>query len=916
MRYVTLVLVLLPLFAFAQEPPRADKQAPKENAPKPRLDLYGDPLPKGSTARLGTLRFQHGGAILSLCYSPDGRAIASTSRDGSLRLWEAKTGRQIRRFEAGGVLNAVVFSPDGKRLAAGGGTRAGSPDAACPVRIWDVASGKELRRFPRARGYVQSLAFSPDGASLAVAEGGMKTDSEGVLHLWDVSTGDHVFEPVISEQVFLSVAFSPDGRLLAAGGPGRSVTIWDTVRARRLETLDIPKGVGTTAPGDSRPEAFAKKGVWQVTFTSDGKWLACATGNQVVPIWDTQTWRVDRTLGPLPSPILSVSFSPDGTALAAGMNDMSVRILDPSNGEELLRVGLKGFYRDRSSVGDEDTWIHGMHPMAFSPDGRILATGGGHGRIRLLDTKSGKELQQREGHAGPIHSIAFSPGGRFLASGADDDKVLLWDISSGRLVGSFAGHQMPVTCVDFSTDGTEIVSGSQDGSVRIWNVARGREVRRIQDVSSLKWQPDQRGWIRRPITGHVTAALFLPGGKGIVYARWTGEILVNNGGTSKGRALNRNVINEEVLIRKFSRRWQIEPSRWDLVDTPWDRPLALASETGRAYFIHAASKILVLDVATGKQFAQFETLDYPGQEDAALRTVNSLSVSTDGRTVATTHPKGIVCVWEVRTGRRIQNWKAHEGHIESVCFAPQQAVLATTGHDGKIVLWDWLGQRELLRFEGHDGAALCSAFSRDGRVLATGGIDGTVLLWNARPETWASLSSEPSRKAHEFETHWQALLDLEPLPAYKAMRALGAGQEAALTFLRTHLESEPLAEQGPVQILIEGLQADEFAQREEAQRLLCLRGEAAVPWIRSALPGAPSPEVEYRLKRVLRALQPPYEESPSPPLRRWRLVQILEAIGTEATGEMLRSISQTSSADWERREAGASVRRLEARDQK
>ena len=134
------LLLLLPLLAFAQEP-HAPKEQTKQDSPKPRIDLYGDPLPEGAVARLGTVRFRHQGPVLSIAYAPDGRIIVSASRDGTIRLWASATGKELRRFEADGQFNAVAFSLDGKRVAAGGGDPSLGADTGgkCECGMWILA---------------------------------------------------------------------------------------------------------------------------------------------------------------------------------------------------------------------------------------------------------------------------------------------------------------------------------------------------------------------------------------------------------------------------------------------------------------------------------------------------------------------------------------------------------------------------------------------------------------------------------------------------------------------------------------------------------------------------------------------------------------------------------------------------------
>ena len=143
-----------------------------------RTDLYGDPLPPGAIARMGTVRFRHEDEVWSVAFSPDGKTVVTASRDNMVRLWEAASGKEIRQFQGhqGGV-SSVVFSPDGKTVATASHDRT--------LRLWEVASGKELRQFQGHRGWVTSVAFSPDGKMMVSAGG------DDTVRLWDVATGKH-----------------------------------------------------------------------------------------------------------------------------------------------------------------------------------------------------------------------------------------------------------------------------------------------------------------------------------------------------------------------------------------------------------------------------------------------------------------------------------------------------------------------------------------------------------------------------------------------------------------------------------------------------------------------------------------------------------------------------------------------------
>ncbi|MFF7780445.1 trypsin-like peptidase domain-containing protein [Streptomyces tanashiensis] len=283
-------------------------------------------------------------------------------------------------------------------------------------------------------GTVDSVAFSPDGRTLATAS------SDKAVRLWDVITGKAIGAPLTGHSdAVLSVAFSPDGRTLATAGADRTVRLWDV--ATRETRLIGPEHSDT---------------VVSVAISPDGHTIATASSDGAVRLWDVVTGKAKGA--PLTGhydAVESVAFSPDGRTLATASSDRTVRLWDVRSGN--TRAVL---------VGHTDA----VESVAFSPNGRTLATASNDLTVLLWDATTGKFVgAPLIGHAAAVWSVAFSPNGHTIATGSADHTVRLWDVASGRPSATFVGHSGAVWSVAFSPDGRSLATASGDRSVRVWD---------------------------------------------------------------------------------------------------------------------------------------------------------------------------------------------------------------------------------------------------------------------------------------------------------------------------------------------------------------------------------------------------------------------------------------------------------------
>jgi eukaryotic-like serine/threonine-protein kinase len=437
-----------------------------------------DPQRAGAEISLLQTLTGHQAAVSSVAFSPDSERLASAGHDKTVRVWNVVTGHEIFVLPGHtGFLWCVSYSPDGQWLASASDDKT--------VKIWDARKGQEKLTLPAHSAPVLSVSFSHDGRWLASTTGDMSTRADGEIKVWDARIGQNVRTLRGHTSLVSRAMFSPDGQRLASAGADETVKLWDLQTGQEVLSLRGHHGAARS-----------------VDFSPDGTRLVSASHDRTVRIWDATPLDGDRkqeviTLREHGGGVRSVAFSPDGRHLAAAGGDGTVRIWD-------FKRGLAGDAKSliQTLSGGKGISLH----VAFSRDGRLLAAGGGGGHegggLKVWNASTWKELSWKEFDRNPTTGspVAFSPDGQLLAAVSAAFTIEIRDATRGQEKHPpLRDHGWAIFDVAFghNPDVPRLASASADGTVRIWDVITGEQIvdpplRHTNDVRCVAFSQDGR----------------------------------------------------------------------------------------------------------------------------------------------------------------------------------------------------------------------------------------------------------------------------------------------------------------------------------------------------------------------------------------------------------------------------------------
>jgi RNA polymerase sigma factor (sigma-70 family) len=955
--------------APAQLPPAAAQKKPATvKHPAEPADAADAPVPATVLARLGSERLRHAGDVTTLVFgaSPANRWLLSSGRDGTIRLWDVNTGKELRRLDGHqpGEIIAATLSADGTRVvSAGTGDRL--------IRLWDTATGKLLGTLENGGQQVAAQpwsfpapAFAPDGQKLACVrmdqeaikdQGFQRFRSLTSVVLWDVAARKEVRKLELGELGgdIRGVAFAPDGKLLVAavnsfdgtfpGFPAPPPNGGGGVVGNNGGAVGLPGGGPAAALGGGG-------------FLGGGKGMAGPGGpggppnlsqNYSLLVWDAATGKLLRRLKGHPGRAEALVYHPNGNLVATASDESPlgvgiydgpgmVRLWNPATGKE-----VRSWRASRS----------GALGLAFSPDGKHLAAGSWEG-FSLWRTDP-PALHKRVNAPVPatdrLSCLAFSPDGKTLATG-NHHAIRLWDVARGKET-SAAGHTKAISHLDFSADGRSLLTTTGEGFVSLWEPATGRLRQRF------------------PATNHwPTSAALAPDGKVVATAPHVGPVQLWDAASAKKlRSLGGNEIEHvyccafapdgarlAVVYLKAAKGNASPTAQLALWETATGRKVRQVSFLKSAYGIGAVvfspdgqkvavadpltQGIVLWDVATGKEVGRTGGQG-PGGAAFGLNAVTShFTFFGDGKTlILGTAPQqafggfgfglgnGLpfpgaggpggppaaddkaprLSLWDTTTGSERGSFGPTDG-VRALAVSPDGRMVATAnGRDAVVRLWELATRKERGRLRVAQGAVTALRFTPDGKALAAGGTDTTVLLLDILAPAPGGPAVADWNDRRAADQLWNDLRGDDAARAYRALCLLTRTPAESVTFLKEQLGQMTPLDPKRVEKLIANLDSPQFETRNMAHQELRNLGSAAEPFLRQALANQPPLEARRRMEKLLEDL--PLSAGTRVVLRS---VELLERLGTAEARQLLETVAGGLPQGQATHEARAALYRL------
>ena len=713
--------------------------------------------------RESNLIYSQQGRVLSVILNPDDSTIISGGSDGSIKLWDIKSGvpkgNPINAHNGG--VNAIALSEDGNIMVSGGNDGT--------VRLWNLRTRKPIGSpLQGSKMAISSVAISED--SQMIVSGGY----DGTVHLWNSLTGEKIKSFTNSSVksthgIVYSIAISQDSNLIFSGRYSGQIDLWD-VRTGKLikstipansspiRSIDLSRDQNTIVSGGhdaavrfwqvpngeqkklshSRDFNFKvhKDYVNSVAISKYGNIAVSGSSDGTVVLWNSNSVKSFKGHRGY---VNSVALSADETTIVSGGGDGTLRVWDIGTEQKPLKSNSL-----LVEILNNESYAHWrFHKSAVqSNDGHTLVVAGQDGMIRLWDVQTGKQKKPPiQAHRGGAVLMAISEDGQTVASGGQDGMVRLWDVQTCEQKDkSFQGHRGSILSVDISGDGYTVASGGQDGTLRLWDI-KNRE----NKVYSLKINKDNDSKV--PGLDINSVSISKDGHTVATSQNGTIRLWDISTGKQKGNPFKKyhnaksialNADGSVITSVEFNKinLWDVRTGKQKITSIqvfPGNHPFykilplhyaVLSGDGSTIVSEHFDSMFRFWDINSGKQ----KKRSLQGPQEVSV----SMATNEDGNLIAVGYQDGTIRILDLRSGKQvIRLIQGNQRGLVSMVMNSQGDTIASSDHNGAIYLWDVrTGTQKCAPLQGHGGGIFSVAISMDGRTLASAGQDGTVRLWD------------------------------------------------------------------------------------------------------------------------------------------------------------------------------------------
>ncbi len=716
----------------------------------------------------------HPAEVSAAVFTPDSRILGTASYDGTLKLWDARTGKAIRTLA--GHQNLVMslgVSPDGNTMATGANDNT--------IKLWDVPADGPNSSWPGHAAAINDIAVRPDGL-FAVSVGDDK-----VVHVWDRTSGKLLQSLEGHAAEIVRAAFRVDGNQWASGDSSGVVTLWtpgkyldeDPTVGRPIYAhpgavsgisfatnnqtvltsghdgtvkqwqLNVPPHRVLAAAAEPAAAADAEEAVETAPFvpgqvvavTSNSASFVSGGPDGLVRVFNAANGEA-RELTDQPGPVRSLAISPNVALVATGSETGAVKLWNLGDGADRLRL-----------LGHDGP----VRGVAFHSDNVRLASTGEDGTIRFWKLPTAPQLMA--GHTAPVETLALAPNGQFVVTVGRDNSVRLWNGTSGAAVATGTGHLSPVSAAAFRTDAAQFATGDEAGIVRFWNgtnaTATGVLGAHTAPVTGIAWHPAGERFVTTATDGTarlwrfpLTPPRTLTGHTELVNA----VALSSDGKLAASASADQTVRLYDLAAGNELRQLVTQSGIMTALDfSPDNATVAAASATGSILFRKtedAADQLYVAGhdgpinaidfradgqrIASAGQDGTIRVWSFPqpaAQLAGHTMPVQAAAATADGKLIATASADKLIRLWAPAGGESTATLTGHEEPVHSIAFRPDGAEAASGDALGVVRFWDVAEAEPGMIAGAHDGPVRTVAYHPTAPQLLTGSDDGTIKLW-------------------------------------------------------------------------------------------------------------------------------------------------------------------------------------------